>query len=107
MDYLKILSSKYGLIEECSSHGVTVLKSSNLYIQLIEPYNRTGFQYRLRADFPETFNRWSMALLEEEFLNDGGFLQVLEALDTFIKDKIMIINKKTNDMGLSKRSILL
>lgn len=90
MDYLKILSLKYDMIEDWSRHGVTVLKSHDLYIQLIEPYHRTGFQYCLRADFPETFDRWSGALLEEEFLNDGGFLQVLEVLDAFIKDKIII-----------------
>ncbi|MFE6075717.1 hypothetical protein ACFVQB_14690 [Paenibacillus sp. NPDC057886] len=92
MDYLKILSSKYDMIEEWTRHGVTVLKSSDLYIQLIEPHHGTGFQYCLRAEFPETFDRWSVALLEEEFVNDGGFLQVLAAIDTFIKDKIIITN---------------
>ncbi|WP_340032551.1 hypothetical protein NSQ20_11850 [Paenibacillus sp. FSL K6-1122] len=92
MDYLKILSFKYDMVEDWSRHGVTVLKSSDLYIQLIEPYHRTDFQYCLRADFPETFDRWGVALLVEEFVNDGGFLQVLEALDTFLKDKIIIIH---------------
>ncbi|WP_063563006.1 hypothetical protein [Paenibacillus sp. O199] len=94
MDYLKILSYKYDMAEDWSRNGVTVLKSSDLYIQLIEPYHRTGFQYCLKADFPETFDRWSVTLLEEEFVNDGGFLQVLEALDTFIKDKINIVKEE-------------
>lgn len=101
MDYLKILSLKYDMVEDWSRHGVTVLKSSDLYIQLIDPYDRTGFQYCLRADFPETFDRWNSALFEEEFVNDGGFLQVLEALDIFIKDKINIINEViSKDMRL-------
>ncbi|MCP1185044.1 hypothetical protein [Paenibacillus sp. 1781tsa1] len=94
MDYLKILSSRFNLREEWTRHGITVLKSSELYIQLIEPNHRTGFQYCLRADFPETFNRWALVLFEEEFLNDGGFLQALEALDTFISDKINIVKEK-------------
>jgi len=92
MDYIKLLTEKYDLILTWSNYGTAILKGKELYIQLIEPHHGTGFQYCLRADFPETFDRWGVALLEEEFINDGGFLQVLEALDTFLKDKIIIIN---------------
>ncbi|PIH59129.1 hypothetical protein [Paenibacillus sp. LK1] len=94
MDYIKLLSSKYNLILSWSRYGVTVLEGDELHIQLIEPHHRTDFQYCMRAEFPETFDRWGVALFEEEFLNDGGFLQAIEALDTFISDKINIVKEK-------------
>ncbi|WP_440110230.1 hypothetical protein [Paenibacillus sp. QZ-Y1] len=93
MDYIKLLSSKYNLILSWSRHGVTVLESDELYIQLIEPHHGTDFQYCLRAEFPETMDRWSVALFEEYFINDGGFKQVLEVLDVFINDKIIFVNE--------------
>ncbi|WP_124115412.1 hypothetical protein [Paenibacillus xylanexedens] len=92
MDYIKLLSEKHNLVQSWSEYGVTVLKGNELYVQLIEPHQGTGFQYCLRADFPETFDRWSVSMFETEFINDGGFLQALETLNEFIKDKIKHIN---------------
>ncbi|MBD8839425.1 hypothetical protein IFU39_16555 [Paenibacillus sp. CFBP 13594] len=101
MDYIKLLSEKYNLVQSWSENGVTVLKGVDLFIQLIEPHHGTGFQYCMKAEFPETFDRWSVALFEEEFVNDGGFLQAIEALTAFKIDKINIINEViSKDMRL-------
>lgn len=93
MDYIKLLSERYLLNETWSHHGVTILKGEELYLQLIEPHHGTGFLHCMRADFPETFDRWSAAPFEEEFLNDGGFIQVVESLDSFLNNKITYMNE--------------
>jgi len=89
MDYIRLLSSKYNLTLSWSRHGVTVLESNELYIQLIEPHHWTDFQYCLKAEFSEAIERCGTTLFEEYFVSDGGFKQAIEALDLFIKDKII------------------
>ena len=74
--------------------GAYVYNNENLLINFIELHSGTDWKYCLRADFPETFDRWSVALFDEDFKIDefgvatktikGGEEELVE----FVADKV-------------------
>jgi len=67
--------------------------NENLLINFIEPHSGTKWKYCLRADFPETFDRWSVALFEEDFKIDE-FEKVVKKLEDFVNDKDNIVKEE-------------
>jgi len=72
---------------------VYACKNNTLLIQFIYPHSGTDYKYCLRADFPETFDRWSVCLFEELF-NHDEFNEVVRKLDEFVRDRDNIIKKE-------------
>jgi len=73
--------------------GTYVYNNENLLINFIEPHSDTHWKYCLRADFPETFDRWSVALFEEDYEIDE-FDEVVGKLKEFVSDKENIIKRE-------------
>jgi len=74
--------------------GAYVYNNENLLVNFIEPHSGTDWKYCLRADFPETFDRWSIALFDELFeINE--FDEIVRKLEEFIGDKNNIVKEET------------
>lgn len=83
-----------------SNYGVTALESDNLYIQVICPHEGTDYKYVIRADFKETYCKWSNAFYEAEISNlDEEFELVLKDLDKMNKEKNLMIHKIDDSDG--------
>ena len=84
-----------------SLDGVFNLENDNLYIQVIYPHSGTEFEYVIRADFKETYCKWSNCFYEATFkeneLNDDlpGIIKDLAKMN-LEKDK-MICQKSDKD----------
>jgi len=73
--------------------GAYVYNNENLLINFIELHSGTDWKYCLRADFPETFDRWSVALFEELFeINE--FDEIVRKLEEFVNDKDDIVKEE-------------
>ena len=44
--------------------GVYAFENDDLYVQLINPHEGTNFEYVIRAEFKEDFDRWSNCVYE-------------------------------------------
>jgi hypothetical protein len=73
--------------------GVSVWRNDELNIQFINPHSGTKFKYCLRADFPETLDRWSVCLFEEDF-EENEFDSTFDKLKDFVKNKNKIIKEE-------------
>ena len=77
----------------CSDYDVYVCKNDNLLIQFINPHNGTDWKYCLRADFPETLDRWGVCLFEKSFEYNELDI-VIGKLKKFLNDKESIVKKQ-------------
>ena len=69
---------------------VFVCSNKDLYIQFIKPHDGNDRKYCLRADFPETFDRWGVCLYEDIF-EESEFENTLKSLDEFVKSKDSLV----------------
>jgi len=91
MDYLEHLKQLYILSLEWEVDGVSVWSGNGFYINFIQPHSGTDWLYCIRADFPETLDRWSVCLFEESFDTVDSFNSVLVKLNNFIQSKAEIV----------------
>lgn len=66
--------------------GTHLLSNQILKVMLIEPHEGTDYKFILRADYPETFDRWSVCLYEESFIAED-FSLVLEDFCDFVENR--------------------
>ena len=66
-------------------------------ISLIAPHSGTNYKWMLRADYDETFDRWSVCLFEEYFSNSEEFKEVLKKLYEFIDNRKENIKEELSD----------
>lgn len=85
-DILSILINRYDLEVSSVVGGSHYLKNEFMYVLLIEPHDYIGYKFLLRADYPETFDRWSVCLFEELF-DAGNLSNVLVELDNFVENR--------------------
>lgn len=96
--YLMELRECMGLTLKGSFEGNHYLgnEKEGLLAVLIEPHCGTNGRYYLRADFNETFERWSVCMFEEGFV-EGEFEDVLIKLKQFVRDKDKYIDEDLED----------
>lgn len=66
--------------------GTHLLSNNILRVLLIEPHKGTYYKFVLRADYPETFERWSVCLYEESF-EASEFNLILEDFCDFVGNR--------------------
>jgi hypothetical protein len=95
MNYIEFLKQTYVLELEWELDGVSVWKGSykgyTFLLNFIFPHEGTDWKWVIRADYPETMDRWANCLFEEEF-DQADFYGVVDRLNDFILSENRYIN---------------
>lgn len=93
MDMVNILKERYNFTNITEIDGAYYMSNDEFYISFIDPHSGTDFLYCLRADFPQTFDRWSSSLFEELF-DAKDFDAVVKELHEFYENREEIIKEE-------------
>ena len=61
---MKELVKQLNLTLNWEMDGVYAFENDDLYVQFINPHEGTDFEYVIRAEFKEDFDRWSNCVYE-------------------------------------------
>ena len=61
---MKELVKQLNLTLNWEMDGVYAFENDDLYVQFINPHEGTNFEYIIRAEFKEDFDRWSNCVYE-------------------------------------------
>ena len=68
--------------------GVYAFENDDLYVQLINPHEGTNFEYVIRAEFKEDFDRWSNCVYETYSTDlEKDLSEIISDLKEMIKEK--------------------
>ena len=69
--------------------GVYAFENDDLYVQFINPHEGTDFEYVIRAEFKEDFDRWSNCVYETYSTDlEKDLSEIISDLKEMIKEKI-------------------
>lgn len=91
--YIEVIKERFDVEIKDEFDGNHYFANKKMLILLVEPHSGTEYKYCLRADFPETFDRWSVCLFDELFSNDEFDNKLLE-LDSFVKRKELVLKEE-------------
>lgn len=67
---------------------VYAFENDDLYVQFINPHEGTDFEYVIRAEFKEDFDRWSNCVYETYSTNlEKDLSEIISDLKEMIKEK--------------------
>ena len=68
--------------------GVYAFENDDLYVQLINPHEGTNFEYVIRAEFKEDFDRWSNCVYETYSTDlEKDLSEIISDLKEMIEEK--------------------
>ena len=68
--------------------GVYTFENDDLYVQFINPHEGTDFEYVIRAEFKEDFDRWSNCVYETYSTDlEKDLSEIISDLKEMIKEK--------------------
>ena len=68
--------------------GVYAFENDDLYVQFINPHEGTDFEYVIRAEFKEDFDRWSNCVYETYSTDlEKDLSEIISDLKEMIKEK--------------------
>ena len=68
--------------------GVYAFENDDLYVQFINPHEGTYFEYVIRAEYKEDFDRWSNCEYETYSTNlEKDLSEIISELKEMIKEK--------------------
>ena len=68
--------------------GVYAFENNDLYVQFINPHEGTDFEYVIRAEFKEDFDRWSNCEYETYSTDlEKDLSEIISDLKEMIKEK--------------------
>ena len=68
--------------------GVYAFENNDLYVQFINPHEGTDFEYVIRAEFKEDFDRWSNCVYETYSTDlEKDLSEIISDLKEMIKEK--------------------
>ena len=68
--------------------GVYAFENNDLYVQFINPHEGTDFEYVIRAEFKEDFDRWSNCVYETYSTDlEKDLSEIISELKEMIKEK--------------------
>lgn len=68
--------------------GVYAFENNDLYVQFINPHEGTDFEYVIRAEFKEDFDRWSNCEYETYSTDlEKDLSEIISELKEMIKEK--------------------
>ena len=68
--------------------GVYAFENDDLYVQFINPHEGTDFEYVIRAEYKEDFDRWSNCEYETYSTNlEKDLSEIISDLKEMIKEK--------------------
>ena len=68
--------------------GVYTFENDDLYVQFINPHEGTDFEYVIRAEFKEDFDRWSNCVYETYSTDlEKDLSEIISDLKEIIKEK--------------------
>ena len=69
--------------------GVYVFENDDLYVQFINPHEGTDFEYVIRAEYKEDFDRWSNCVYEVYSTDlEKDLSEIISELKEMIEEKI-------------------
>lgn len=101
-EIVHVISEEFGIKDYEHFEGNHYMDDDIIKIVLVEPHSGTDDKYMLRADFPETFERWSVCLFEEffekdEHKNDDEFKKVIGELKEFLNEKKKYLEEELSE----------
>ena len=68
--------------------GVYAFENNDLYVQFINPHEGTDFEYVIRAEYKEDFDRWSNCVYETYSTDlEKDLSEIISELKEMIKEK--------------------
>ena len=68
--------------------GVYAFENNDLYVQFINPHEGTDFEYVIRAEFKEDFDRWSNCVYETYSTDlEKDLSEIISDLKEMIEEK--------------------
>lgn len=93
LDMVNTIKETYNFKDIEEIDGAYYFSNNDFYISLIDPHSGTDYLYCLRADFPQTFDRWSSSLFEELF-DVKDFDTVIHEIHEFYENREEIIKEE-------------
>ena len=85
---MKELVKQLNLTLNWEMDGVYAFENDDLYVQFINPHEGTDFEYVIRAEFKEDFDRWSNCVYETYSTDlEKDLSEIISDLKEMIKEK--------------------
>ena len=85
---MKELVKQLNLTLNWEMDGVYTFENDDLYVQFINPHEGTDFEYVIRAEFKEDFDRWSNCVYETYSTDlEKDLSEIISDLKEMIKEK--------------------
>lgn len=100
MNLIGLLKEKFNLKQDWEIDGVGVYSNEEILLQCIEPHKGTEWKTLIRADYRETFDRWSVAWYDKYINNIYDAKEIEECLndiDLILKNKNKVLIKTPTD----------
>ena len=86
---MKELVKQLNLTLNWEMDGVYAFENDDLYVQFINPHEGTDFEYVIRAEFKEDFDRWSNCVYETYSTDlEKDLSEIISDLKEMIEEKI-------------------
>ena len=85
---MKELVKQLNLTLNWEMDGVYAFENDDLYVQFINPHEGTDFEYVIRAEFKEDFDRWSNCVYETYSTDlEKDLSEIISDLKEMIEEK--------------------
>ena len=85
---MKELVKQLNLTLNWEMDGVYAFENDDLYVQFINPHEGTNFEYVIRAEFKEDFDRWSNCVYETYSTDlEKDLSEIISDLKEMIEEK--------------------
>ena len=85
---MKELVKQLNLTLNWEMDGIYAFENDDLYVQLINPHEGTDFEYVIRAEYKEDFDRWSNCEYETYSTDlEKDLSEIISDLKEMIKEK--------------------
>ena len=85
---MKELVKQLNLTLNWEMDGVYAFENDDLYVQFINPHEGTDFEYVIRAEFKEDFDRWSNCVYETYSTDlEKDLSEIISELKEMIEEK--------------------
>ena len=85
---MKELVKQLNLTLNWEMDGVYAFENDDLYVQFINPHEGTDFEYVIRAEYKEDFDRWSNCVYETYSTDlEKDLSEIISDLKEMIKEK--------------------
>ncbi|MEG1310501.1 MAG: hypothetical protein RR942_06440 [Romboutsia sp.] len=69
------------------------LENDDIYVSVVMPHAGNNFKLLIRADYKETFDRWSNCLYEVWVDNNGDLKAIIDDVNNLVKHKDSLLVK--------------